>query len=144
MNLSIRKFHENDRSQVIRLWKKTFPNDPPWNDPEAVINRKLQIQKDLFLVGLLKKRIVATVLAGYDGFRGWIYHLAVDEDRRRVGIGEMMMTEAEKNLRLWGCIKINLQIRSTNTGVIRFYQRIGYKIEDHVSMGKLLTSDFKK
>jgi len=138
INLIIRQFKEKDTQNVIRLWKKSFPTDPPWNDPQDVVQRKMNYQRELFLVGELQDRVVATVLGGYDGFRGWVYHLAVINDNRRSGIGKMMMIAIEKDLRQLGCIKINIQVRSSNQEVILFYNGIGFNIEDHVSLGKLL------
>jgi len=135
---NIRKFYSRDRQGVIALWKDVFPDDPPWNDPAAVIARKMQKQRDLFLVGLLDKKVVATVLGGYDGFRGWIYHLAVNPLFRSHGFGKKMMEAIESILTKQGCIKINLQVRSGNSGVIKFYQHIGYSVEDHASLGKKL------
>ena len=136
--LKIRKFRSGDRIAVIRLWENTFPDDPYWNDPVDIILRKLARKDDLFLVGLIRDKVVAATLAGYDGFRGWIYHLAVDQSYQRQGIGLLMMKKVEETLIEMGCIKINLQIRSSNQDVINFYKSIGYSIEDHISMGKLL------
>jgi ribosomal protein S18 acetylase RimI-like enzyme len=81
-------------------------------------------------------RVVATVLGGYDGTRGWIYHLAVAPQHRRHGFGRAMMAAAEERLRGLGCPKINLQILRSNTGVVRFYERLGYAVEDRISMGR--------
>lgn len=80
-------------------------------------------------------------MAGYEGHRGWFNYLAVDPARRRAGLGRAMMAEAERLLRAYGCPKINLQIRSTNQGVIAFYQRIGFAADDVVSLGKRLVVD---
>ena len=138
INLIIRQFKEEDTPDVIRLWKKSFPTDPPWNDPQDVVQRKINYQRELFLVGESQSRVVATVLGGYDGFRGWVYHLAVINNKRRSGFGKMMMGAIEKELRQLGCIKMNIQVRSSNQEVILFYKGIGFDIEDHVSLGKLL------
>ena len=127
-----------DAPAVIELWNKCFKNDPPWNDPASIIKRKSAYQPDLFLVGKQSSKVIATVIGGYDGFRGWVYHLAVDPELRSKGYGQLMMTAIEKKLYKLGCIKINLQIRMGNREVINFYESIGYKIEDHTSMGKLL------
>ena len=140
-NLEIRTFRSGDRTAVIQLWENTFPDDPYWNDPDDIILRKIARQDDLFLVGLIREEVVAATLAGYDGFRGWIYHLAVDQNYQRQGIGLLMMKKVEETLLKMGCIKINLQIRSSNQDVINFYKSIGYSIEDHISMGKLLISN---
>jgi len=136
--LVIRPFDEADEAQVVALWKEVFAGDPPWNEPTAVIRRKLGVQRDLLLVGELAGDVVATVMAGYDGFRGWVYHLAVAPAVRRNGYGRAMMREAESHLRTLGCPKVNLQIRATNAGAIAFYRAIGYDVEDRVSLGKRL------
>ncbi|MBC8204244.1 GNAT family N-acetyltransferase [bacterium] len=73
--------------------------------------------------------------------RGWINYLAVNPEFRRMGIGMMMMKEAEKLLSLTGCPKINLQVRTDNLDVIRFYEAIGYRRDDVVCLGKRLKSD---
>ena len=134
----IRQFKPEDKEEVIDLWNTVFKNDPRWNDPASIIHRKLAFQPELFLVGIKDGHIVATVLGGYDGFRGWVYHLSVSPDQRRKGIGKSMMTAIEKLLIDLDCIKINLQVRSYNSDVVAFYQSIGYSIEDHASMGKVL------
>ena len=123
---------------MVELWKTVFPDDPPRNDPLVMAQRKMEMEPELFLVGALEDRLVATVMAGYDGVRGWIYHLAVSPDLRRRGFGRQMMREAEDMLGSLHCPKVNLQIRSSNEDVIRFYRAIGYDIEDRVSMGKCL------
>jgi ribosomal protein S18 acetylase RimI-like enzyme len=136
-SLNIRPYEPRDDEQVIRLWQAAFPNDPPRNEPRAVIRRKLRVQRELFLVGEWDGRIVATVLGGYDGFRGWVYHLAVDRAHRRKGFGRLMMREGERLLREMGCPKLNIQVRADNQDVVAFYRRLGYDVEDHISMGKL-------
>jgi ribosomal protein S18 acetylase RimI-like enzyme len=134
----IRPFVEGDAGDVVALWRVVFAKDPPWNEPSGIIRRKLRIQRDLFLVGAIGREIVATAIAGYDGFRGWVYHVAVAPENRRTGIGRAMMAEVETRLRAHGCPKINLQVRAANADVVEFYKRLGYTIEEHTSMGKLL------
>ena len=139
-NMEIRPFEPRDEESVVRLWKDCGLV-VPWNNPHRDIERKLKVQADLFLVGCRDGRIIATVMAGYDGHRGWINYLAVHPPHRRTGIGKRMMDEAEVRLRAAGCPKINLQVRSTNTGVIEFYKRIGFSVDDVVSLGKRLEPD---
>ena len=136
--LEVRPYCEADEADVVALWTRVFPDDRPWNQPAAYIRRKLAVQRELFLVGVLEQRVVATVLAGYDGVRGWIYHLAVAAAHRRHGVGSAMMRAAEARLHALGCPKINLQIYRTNAEVVRFYERLGYSIEDRLSMGRRL------
>jgi ribosomal protein S18 acetylase RimI-like enzyme len=136
--LQVRPFEADDLEDVVKLWETVFPDDPPWNEPRTVVRRKLGIQRDLFLVGQINGRVVATVMGGFDGFRGWVYHLAVAPDLRRRGFGQRMMEVVESKLLDLGCPKINLQIRASNQGVIDFYKTLGYGPEDRVSMGKRL------
>ena len=137
----IREYAAGDETAVIDLWKVVFKNDPPWNAPASIIRRKLAFQPNLFLIGELDKHLIATVLGGYDGFRGWIYHLAVNPAWQHRGFARMMMMAIEGRLLDIGCIKINLQVRSSNVQVIEFYRSIGYAVEDHTSLGKLLQSN---
>jgi len=137
--LSIREYVESDHDAVVHLWGVAFADDPPRNAPELVIQRKLETQRELFLVALLEGRLVGTALGGYDGFRGWVYHLAVSPDHRRLGIGRSLVLEVESCLRALGCPKLNLQIRATNGGVRAFYEELGYSVEDRISMGKVLS-----
>jgi ribosomal protein S18 acetylase RimI-like enzyme len=95
----------------------------------------------MFFVGLLDERLIASVMAGYDGHRGWINYLAVHPDYQRSGFGRMMMQKAEESLRAAGCPKINLQVRSSNVAVIEFYKTLGFKADDVVSLGKRLEPD---
>jgi len=136
--VEIRPYGSEDQTQVVALWKVVFPDDPPWNDPVSMIHRKLTVQPELFLVGQVNGRIVATVMAGFDGVRGWIHHLAVHADYRRKGIATMLMRSAEQGLEALGCPKVNLQVRATNIAVISFYRLLGYDIEERASLGKRL------
>ncbi len=137
--VQVREFAELDQAAVVALWELAFLDDPPHNAPATVIRRKLERQRELFLVASLENRVVGTVLGGYDGVRGWVYHLAVDPELRRQGIGRALMHEIEQRLARAGCPKLNLQVRAGNDGVVRFYERLGYAVEARVSLGKLLT-----
>jgi ribosomal protein S18 acetylase RimI-like enzyme len=136
---AIRPYAESDEAQVIQLWRDVFPDNPSWNVPKAEIDRKLAVQRELFLVGDWDGRIVATVMARFDGHRGWVYLVAVAPNSRKRGFGRAMMAEAEKKLRAIGCTKINLQVRATNQNVVSFYEKLGYSVEERVSMGKRLS-----
>ncbi len=138
--LVMRAYRETDEDAVVELWRECGLV-VPWNDPKKDIRRKLSVQREMFLVGLVGSDLVATVMAGYEGHRGWINYLAVAVDSRARGFGRRMMDEAEARLRKMGCPKINLQIRMSNSGVIDFYQALGYSVDDVVSMGKRLEAD---
>jgi ribosomal protein S18 acetylase RimI-like enzyme len=136
--MTVRPFEESDSEAVAALWRDVFPDAPPWNDPRRDIERKLAIQRELFLVACESDRVVGTAMAGYDGHRGWVYYVAVSPDCRRRGIGAALMRSVEDALAERGCPKLNLQVRSSNRGVVDFYGRLGYEVEDRVSMSKRL------
>jgi len=138
--MDIRAFRVGDESAVVSLWERCGLVRP-WNDPHKDISRKLQVRGDWFLVGLLDETVVATVMAGYDGHRGWVNYLAVAPEHRRTGLARQMIGAVEHRLRSAGCPKINLQVRTDNADAIGFYQAIGYVSDDVVSMGKRLESD---
>ena len=138
--MEVRPFESSDEAAVVQLWTDGGLV-VPWNDPGRDIQRKLKVQPEMFLVGCLDGQVIATVMAGYDGHRGWINYLAVHPDHQRAGFGRLMMKEAERRLRAAGCPKINLQVRGSNAAVIDFYERIGFKRDDVVSLGKRLETD---
>ena len=138
--MQIRPFEMSDQEAVIALWERCGLTRP-WNDPRKDIARKVRTQPELFLVGVLDGEPVATVMAGYEGHRGWIQYLGVDPRRQRQGLGRALMAEAERRLREAGCPKINLQVRASNAEVIAFYRRLGFAVEDVVNLGKRLEHD---
>jgi ribosomal protein S18 acetylase RimI-like enzyme len=140
--MQIRPFQPQDEEAVVSLWRRC-DLVRPWNDPHKDIRRKLEVSPDLFLVGVLDDQIVACVMAGYEGHRGWLNYLAVDPEHQRQGLARAIVTEAEHLLREAGCPKINLQIRTSNQDVIECYRRLGYSTDDVVSMGKRLDHDDK-
>mgnify|MGYP001823265580 FL=1 len=140
MQLRIRAYRLNDEQEVIQLWKRCGLVVPQ-NDPEKDIARKIAVQPELFLIGVMADRIVATVMAGYEGHRGWINYLAVAPEFQGQGLARRLMDAVESKLRDLGCPKINLQVRETNTAVIEYYERIGFKIHHDVRLGKKLVKD---
>jgi ribosomal protein S18 acetylase RimI-like enzyme len=139
-DLFIRSYQPGDTKPVIDLWRECNLL-VPHNNPLRDIERKLRVNPEWFLVGLLEGKLVATCMAGYEGHRGWINYLAVSPPCRRQSIGRRMMQEAERLLKKAGCPKINLQVRESNSEVIRFYERIGYSNDHVLSMGKRLKAD---
>lgn len=138
--MEVREFRESDEETVVRLWNECGLV-VPWNDPHRDIQRKLKLQRELFLVGCLDGKIMATAMAGYEGHRGWINYLAVSPEYRGRGLGREMMDAAERCLGALGCAKVNLQVRSSNLEAIGFYEKIGYVRDDVVSFGKRLVRD---
>ena len=121
---------------VKTLWEKGFPDDPLWNKAEVAIPAKLAVQPDLFLVAVAANLGIGSIMAGYDGHRGWLYAVAVLNSHQRCGIGTALVRAAEDRLRSIGCSKINLQVRTLNSTVVEFYKQLGYMIEERMSMGK--------
>jgi len=136
--MQIRRFQAGDEAAVIELWQRCDLLRP-WNDPKQDIEHKVKQDDGLFLVGLIGGRIMASVMAGYDGHRGWLYLVGVDPDHQRRGFARQLISEIERLLRERGCRKINLQVRDTNQQVIEFYKRVGYSIDPVLSMGKRFT-----
>ena len=139
-SLLIRPFKESDEEALVSLWnmcKLTVP----WNNPYKDIARKLKVQAELFLVGYLEDKLIASVMAGYDGHRGWINYFAVHPDFQARGYGKQLMDNVENGLRELGCPKINLQIREGNDKVLTYYQKLGFVEEKRINMGKRLEDD---
>ena len=138
--MEIRPFEDVDENAVVSLWSRCGLLRP-WNDPHKDIARKRQVQKELFLVCKIDDELVASVMAGYDGHRGWINYLAVDPLFQRRGLGRVLMEEVQHRLQGLGCPKINLQIRRENVEAIAFYERIGFSEDAALSFGKRLERD---
>ena len=138
--MEIRPFHAADEAAVIALWERCKLTRP-WNDPRKDIQRKLGVQRELFLVGVEQGTIVAAVMAAYDGHRGSVNYLAVDPQHRRRGHGAALMRRVEEILTERGCPKVNLAVRATNAEVIAFYRKLGYAPDDVVPLGKRLIPD---
>jgi ribosomal protein S18 acetylase RimI-like enzyme len=137
---SLRAFRPDDEPQVIALWQRCELTRP-WNDPRADIARKLAVQPELFLVLERDAAVAASLMAGYEGHRGWLNYLAVDPDCRLRGYGRLLVEHAEAELRARGCPKVNLQVRVTNAAARAFYRKLGYGDDDVVSFGKRLIPD---
>jgi ribosomal protein S18 acetylase RimI-like enzyme len=136
--MQIRPYQDADERAVIALWNEALPDAAPHNDPATAIRKKLAVDRDLFLVAAVDGAVVGTVMGGYDGHRGWVYAVAVDPRFRRRGVGAALIRSLESALTERGCLKVNLQVRATNAEVIAFYEKLGYGVEERVSMGKRL------
>ena len=138
---TIRKYNEKDREQVTELWKLCNLTRS-WNDPNKDINRKNGVGENLFVVLEYKNKIIGTVMGGYDGHRGVMNYLAVNPKFRGIGFGKMLVEFVEEKLKLLGCPKVNILVRSDNIEVSNFYESIDYRKQDDVSVfGKRLISD---
>ena len=136
----IRAFQEADRAAVIDLWH-CCNLVVPWNDPDLDISRKLHIRPEWFLVGTSAGEVVATLMVGYEGHRGWLNYLAVEPGFRRRGIARLLVAHAEQLLREAGCPKICLQVRTENTAALEFYRALDFFRDDVIGLGKRLVDD---
>lgn len=137
--MEIRNFTPPDRERVVLLWNDVFPNSTEHNEPRGAIDRKITTNDDLFFVAVVDDAIVGTIMAGYDGHRGWLYSVAVDNGYRRQGVGSRLVRYAEVALAKLGCPKLNLQVRANNSSVTAFYESLGFQMEERISMGKIVS-----
>ena len=138
--MHIRTFRAADESAVVALWDECRLTRP-WNDPHKDIARKLAVQSELFLVGVVDEAVIASVMAGYEGHRGWMNYLAVTPRFRGRGYGRALVDHVERLLLERGCPKINLQVRASNPAAVAFYRRLGYAQDESISLGKRLIVD---
>jgi ribosomal protein S18 acetylase RimI-like enzyme len=136
----IRTYKPEDERAVIELWNKC-DLVRPWNNPRLDIARKLKVNPELFLCGILENKVIVTAMGGYEGHRGWVNYLAVNPAFQRQGLGRRMMQEIEKRLVDRGCPKLNLQVRNGNRSALEFYNKIGYKDDNVISLAKRLIED---
>src|SRR4051794_885158 len=116
----VRSYQDSDRDAIVSLWSECGLV-VPWNDPIREIAMKRQVNDDLFLVGEFDGEVAATVMAGYDGHRGWLYLVGVLPQYQGRGFGRQIVDEAVRRLNALGCIKVNLQVRESNLEVRSFY-----------------------
>ena len=118
-----------DYDRVLNLWQSmevgmhVGPSDTPQE-----IQKKLERDPDLFLVAESKDEILGSIIGAFDGRRGMIYHLAVQREVRRHGIGQALLTEVEKRLQAKGCIKCLLVVLEDNKAAMQFYEECGWKM----------------
>ena len=144
--LEIRTAIAEDHERILELWEACGLTRP-WNDPRGDLARKLAHDPELLLVGTAPddaatgNQVVAIVMAGYEGHRGWLNYLAVDPVHNGRGFGRAIVAEGERRLGALGCPKINLQVRHDNAAAIGFWEALGYVVDDAVSMGRRLIHD---
>ncbi|MBT6277506.1 MAG: GNAT family acetyltransferase [Chromatiales bacterium] len=132
--MNIRTFESPDSEELKALWQTVLPDDTPHNQPDRVLAEKLAVD-DMIYVACENNRLIGTVMAGYDGHRGWLYSVGVLPEHRRAGLGRKLIRHAVDALAALGCRKINLQVRMDNQAVTAFYESLGFSVEERVSMG---------
>jgi ribosomal protein S18 acetylase RimI-like enzyme len=136
----IRQFEfDRDYQAALQLWRSAGPgvNVSRSDSPEG-IQKKLERDPDLFLVAEAAGGLIGTVIGGYDGRRGLVYHLAVSPEHRRNGVGTALMTELELRLRAKGCYKYLLLVQHDNPEAIDFYRRLGWEEMPVHVLGKVI------
>ncbi|MEH6662818.1 MAG: GNAT family acetyltransferase [Parasphingorhabdus sp.] len=128
---------ESDIDDVIALWR-ACDLTRPWNDPAADYRLALANETSAILLAHIEGQLVASVMTGFDGHRGWVYYLAVAPDARKQGLGRKMMEAAEAWLRERDAPKIQLMVRDDNEAAIEFYKALGYELQPVVTIGKRL------
>ncbi|WP_180182585.1 GNAT family acetyltransferase [Acinetobacter sp. YH01020] len=136
----IRPYLETDLDDVIALWE-LCDLTRPWNNPEIDIFRKLAQRDQLFLLAVKDDQLIATVMGGYDGHRGWGNYLAVHPHFQRNGVATALIQQLEKRLIALGCPKLQLLIRQDNIDVQNFYEQLGYEEVEVICLGKRLITD---
>lgn len=139
MTVRLREFTLDDYDVVYALWQRSAPGvGISYSDRREEIEKKLARDPDLFLVAEDEGEVIGTVIGGYDGRRGLIYHLAVVPEYRQQGIGKMLMTEVERRLKEKGCQRCYLLVKHDARDVIEFYRGLGWDTWDVSIMGKTL------
>jgi ribosomal protein S18 acetylase RimI-like enzyme len=143
MGWHVRSFRRDDTEAVVALWAEAGLTRP-WNDPRLDIERKLSVQPELFLVAedpSMSGELIGSVMAGYDGHRGWLYYLATAESHRGRGVARALVEYAENRLLDMGCPKVQLMVREGNEDVLGFYDGLGYERFSVHNTGKRLIAD---
>ena len=144
MNMIIELYdNSKHREQVIDLWNSVFSIKDARNRPELSIDKKVSVEDNLFFIARDDNQVIGTIMAGYDGHRGWIYSMAVIHERRKMKVGTALLKHAENELKKLGCAKINLQIFKDNEIVKDFYLKNGYSVEKRISMGKEIKENIR-
>jgi ribosomal protein S18 acetylase RimI-like enzyme len=137
-DFSLRPFSfESDFQSVIQLWETAGEGiHIQRSDQPNEILKKLERDPDLFLVVCLEEKIIGTVIAGFDGRRGMIYHLAVAPEYRNQVIASSLMFEVEQRLKSKGCIRCYLFVTPQNQIAMQFYENHGWSRMTIIPFGK--------
>jgi ribosomal protein S18 acetylase RimI-like enzyme len=135
MIVGIREYDDKDRASVISLWEESFHLPDFHNDPGISIDMKTKHNDGLIFIATDEQQLIGTIIAGFDGHRGWIYSLAVKKQYRNKGVGSLLLKKALEELKKRGCLKVNLQVEGDNSEIVPFYEKNGFKVEDRISMG---------
>lgn len=136
--MEIRELTAADRDGATGLWAQSGLTRP-WNPPDEDFDRAVSGLTSAVLGAVDGRNVIATVMVGHDGHRGWVYYLAVDPSRRHRGLGRRMMHAAEDWLRARGVVKLHLMIRDGNVSALGFYDRLGFEQAEVTVLARWLT-----
>ena len=135
----LRLYTARDEGSLAKLWSTVFSYEQARNNPRRVISERIRRGNDGLLVAVTRsKEVVGSTMFGYDGFRGWLYRVAVSPEFRGRGIARALVAEAERRLLTAGCSKVNLQVHANNDKAAAFWEHLGFAREPRISLGKEL------
>lgn len=138
--MTVAEAGQTDAEAVVALWSSSGLTRL-WNDPRADFDRAIAGPGSTVLVHREGGAILATVMVGHDGHRGWVYDLATDPARRRTGLGRGMMAAAEDSLRARRIPKLQLMVREGNDAALAFYAALGLERQPVVTLGRFLETE---
>lgn len=136
-SLDITTAEDADEAGIVALWERCDLTRP-WNDPRADLAKARKGPESAVLVGRDQQSVLATVMVGHDGHRGWLYYVAVDPDHRKNGYGRAIVTAADDWLRARGIEKLQLLVRPENTQAQAFYETLDYDEQLRIIYAKWL------
>ena len=136
--ITIRPYQTLDHDTICALWNTLFPRPSLHNEPSSIIRAKLAMQAEWLIVAEWHNTVVGSIIAGYDGHRGWLNLVAVAPEQQGQGIGKKLVEHAIDQLKQSGCKKVNIQVRQGNQAVVAFYQRLGFDIEERISLSRFI------
>ena len=129
----IKKFSMRYYTEVIEIWR-TSGISVGSSDEKEEIKRVFRKNPNLFLIGLIDRKVIGVVIGAFDGRRGYVHHLAVSPEFQNKGYGKQLMEELHKRFRNLNVQKVHLFIEKYNADVINFYKKLGWEIRDDLIM----------
>jgi len=131
--MKIEKFSMKLYDDVVQLWNKAGISVGS-SDSKKEIERMLERNPNLFLIGKIEENVIAVVMGGFDGRRGYVHHLAVDPIYQKKGYGKKLVEDLIGKFRRIGVHKIHLFIEKQNQGVVDFYSNLGWQMRNNLIM----------
>lgn len=131
--MRIGRLTPEDYDEIIRLWEEAgLPYKPKGRDSRESMEKQMRANPEFFIGAFDGEKLIGTVIASFDGRRGWINRLAVHPDYRRRGIGRLLIKEAEKVLKKKGAWIICALIERENKQSLNLFKKCGYKPSENL------------